>query len=86
MSEKKHLGENRTGMTVQLRFVPLKKDDDEEEQNVTISDLVDDKQKGTPDNIRELELPMIRKLELEGETFVLNKIKLINTIFQPRVG
>ena len=27
---------------------------------------------------------MIRKLELEGETFVLNKIKLINTIFQPK--
>ena len=84
MSEKKHSGENRTGVTVQLRFVPLKKDEDEEEKNVTISVLVDDKQKGTPDNIRELELPMIRKLELEGETFVLNKIKLINTIFQPK--
>ena len=42
---------------------------------------VDDAQKGTPDNLRELELLMITKLELEGETFVLNKMKLINTIF-----
>ena len=27
---------------------------------------------------------MISKLELEGETFVLNKIKLLNTIFHPK--
>jgi hypothetical protein len=31
-----------------------------------------------------LELPMITKLEREGETFVLNKIKLMNTIFYPK--
>ena len=49
-----------------------------------ISVLVDDAQIGTPDNIRELELLMIQKLERKGETFVLNKIKLINTIFQKK--
>ena len=60
----------------------MKKDKDKDKKNVAISVLLDDSQKGTPVNIRELELPMIRKLELGGETFVLNKIKLINTIFQ----
>ena len=81
MSDKKHSGENVAGVTVQMRFVPLKTDDDEDAKMATISVRVDDTEKGTPDNIRELKLPMISKLELEGETFVLNKIKLINTIF-----
>ena len=84
MSEKKHSGENIAGVTVQIRFVPLKTDDDDEPKMATISVRVDDNEKGTPDNLRELKLPMISKLELEGETFVLNKIKLINTIFHPK--
>ena len=84
MSDKKHSGENVAGVTVQMRFVPLKTDDDEDAKMATISVRVDDTEKGTPDNIRELKLPMISKLELEGETFVLNKIKLINTIFHPK--
>ena len=63
--KKEHQGENCAGVTVQLRFVPLKKDKDEEEKNVIICVLVDDTQKGTPDNVRELELPMIGKLERE---------------------
>ena len=84
MSAKKHSGENSAGITVQIRFVPLKMDEDDEPKTATISVRVDDKEKGTPDNLRELKLPMISKLELEGETFVLNKIKLINTIFHPK--
>ena len=60
-------------------------DEEEETKTATISVHVDDTEKGTPDNLRELKLPMISKLELEGETFVLNKIKLINTIFHPKV-
>ena len=84
MSDKKHSGENVAGITVQIRFVPLKADDDDEVKTAKISVRVDDTQKGTPDNLRELEIPMISKLELEGETFVLNKIKLINTIFHPK--
>ena len=84
MSEKKHLGENRAGVTVQLFFVPLKKDKDKEEKNVTISVLDSDAQKDTPSNIREMELLMIRKLKGKSESIVLNKIKLINLIFQPK--
>ena len=84
MSEKKHSGENIAGVTVQIRFVPLKMDEEEETKTATISVRIDDTEKGTPDNLRELKLPMISKLELEGETFVLNKIKLINTIFHPK--
>lgn len=84
MSEKKHTGENTTGVTVQLRFVPVKQSEEEEKKTTKISVRVDDAQKGTPDNLRVLELPIISKLELEGETFVLNKIKLINTIFHPK--
>ena len=52
--------------------------EEDEVKTTTVSVRVDDALKGTPDNLRELELPMISKLELEGETFVLNKIKLIN--------
>ena len=87
MEEKKHTGESVAGVTVQVRFVPLKADKDVPEHEIkkaTISVRVDDTLKGTPDNLRELELPMISKLELEGETFVLNKIKLVNTIFHPK--
>ena len=84
MSEKKHSGENVAGVTVQMRFVPLKAEENEDAKTAKISVRVDDTEKGTPDNLRELELPMISKLELEGETFVLNKIKLINTIFHPK--
>ena len=84
MSEKKHSGENTAGVTVQIRLVPLNVDKEEETKTATISVWVDDAQKGTLDNLRVLELPMISKLELEGETLVLNKIKLINTIIHPK--
>ena len=80
MSKQKHSGENVAGVTMQMRFIPLKTDPDKQTQLVTILVHVDDTQKGMPDNIRELKLPIITKLELEGETFVLNKVKLINTI------
>ena len=84
MSEKKHAGENAAGITVQIRFVLLKMCEDDKPKMATISVRVDNNKKGTLDNIRELKLPVISKLELEGETFVLNKIKLINTIFHPK--
>ena len=64
-----------------MRFIPLKTDDEEERGTLTILVRVNYTKKGTPNNLRKLELPMISKSELEGETFVLNKIKLINTIF-----
>ena len=84
MSKTKHSGENVAGVTVQMRFIWLKTDDDEERRTATILVRVDDTQKGTPNNLHELELLIITKLELEGETFVLNKINLINTIFHPK--
>ena len=84
MSKKKHSGENAASVTVQMRSIPLKMDHDKERQIATILVRVNNTQKGTPDNLRELKLPIITKLELEGETFVLNKIKLINTIFRPK--
>ena len=57
---------------------------DKERQITTISTCVNDTQKGTPDNLRKVKLQIITKLELEGGTFVLNKIVLINTIFHPK--
>ena len=56
-------------------------DKDDEPKMATISVRVNDKEKRTQDNLRDLKLLMISKLELEGETFILNKMKLINTIF-----
>ena len=61
-----------------------KTDHDEERQILTISGRVDDTQRGTADSLRELKLEIITKLELEGGTFVLNKIVLINIIFHPK--
>ena len=84
MSEEKHSRENVASVTVQMRFILLKTDPDEDQQITTISVRVNDTQKGTPDNLLELKLPIITKLVLEGETFVLNKIKLINMIFHPK--
>ena len=83
-SNDKHSGENVAGVTVQMRFVPLKTDSEPKEQIATISVRVDDAKKGTPDNIQELKLPIIAKLESEGETFIQNKIKLITSIFEPK--
>ena len=84
MSTTKHSGENQSGIDIQIRFIPLKAENEPEPKKCKISVLVDDKLKGTPDNLRMLEIPMITKLEREGETFVLNKIKLTNTIFHPK--
>ena len=66
-----------------MRLILLKIDPDKDQKNATISVCVDETQKGMPDNLWELKLPIIMKLELEGETFIQNKIKWINTIFHP---
>ena len=93
MSKQKHTGENVAGVTVQMRFIPLKADPEKQKlillktdnkQPATIAVRVDDTQKGTPDNIQEFKIPKIQKLALEGETFVKNKVKLIKTIFIPK--
>ena len=67
-----------------MRFIPLKTDAEQQKPLATILVFVDDTQKGMPDNLQELKLPIIQKLELEGETFIQNKVKLINTIFIPK--
>ena len=81
MSKKKYSGENAAGITMQIRFIPLKMHEDNKLKIATISVRIDDNKKGTPDNLRELKFLVISKLELEGEIFILNKIKLINMIF-----
>ena len=93
MSELKHTGENVAGVTVQMRFIQLKADPEQQKfiplktdnkQSATIAVRVNDTQKGTPDNLQEFKIPKISKLTLEGETFVKNKVKLIKTIFTPK--
>ena len=61
-----------------------KTDHDKERQIPTILVRVDDTQRGTADILCKLKLEIITKLELEGGTFVLNKIVLINIIFHSR--
>ena len=80
-ANEKHSGERVAGITVQMRFVPLKTDSEPNEETATISVRVDDAKKGTPDNTQELKLPIILKLESEGETFIQNKIKLRYEVF-----
>ena len=62
----------------------MKTDPEQQKPFATILVRVNDTQKGMPDNLQELKLPRIQKLELEGETFIQNKVKLINTIFIPK--
>ena len=85
MSDKKHSGENVIGVTLQMRFVPLKVDEEQpKRETCKISVRIVDSEKGTADNLRVLELPCISKMELEGEVFVSNRIKLTNVFFQPK--
>jgi len=51
MSERNHSGENTAGVTVQIRSVPLKVEDEEETKTTKISVRIDDAQKCTPDII-----------------------------------
>ena len=75
MSKTKHSGKNVASVTVQMRFIPLKTDPEQQKfiplktdhkQPVTIAVCVDDTQKGTPDNIQEFKIPKFQKLALEG--------------------
>ena len=77
----KHSGELIADVVVQMRFIPLKTETDEKENDLTatISVKVDDKRLGTPNNL--LKLKKIKKLEGEGETFIQNKIKLMTTMY-----
>ena len=93
MSKLKHTGENIARVTVHMRFIPLKANPEQQKFNplktdnklsVTIAVRVDDTQKGTPDNLQEFKIPKNSKLTLEGETFVKNKVRLIETIFTPK--
>ena len=70
MSKLKHTGENVASVTVQMRFIPLKADPEQQkfiplktdnEPPTTITVRVDDTQKGTPDNIQEFKIPKISK-------------------------
>ena len=62
MSKQKHTGENVASVTVQMRFIPLKKDPEQQKfiplktdnkQPATIVVRVNDTQKRTPDNTQE---------------------------------
>ena len=94
MNDSKHTGETIAGVTVQMRFIPLNVDTEQEkkfspwstsnELITTIKTRVDDTKKSTPDNIMEFQIPTLTRLTSEGETFIKNKVKLINTIFTPK--
>ena len=94
MNDSKHTGETIAGVTVQMRFIPLKVDPEKEKKVIpwntdnesfaTIKIRIDDTKKSTPDNIREFPIPTITRLTSEGETFIKNKLKLIDTIFTPK--
>ena len=91
MNNSKHTGETIADVTVQMRFIPLKVDPEKEKKIIpwstgnelfaTIKTRIDDTKKLTPDNIREFTIPTISRLTSEGETFIKNKLKLIDMIF-----
>ena len=85
MNNSKHTGETIAGVTVQMRFIPLKVDTEQDkkfspwskinELFATIKTHINDMKK---------KIPTITRLTSEGKTFIKNKIKLINTIFTPK--
>ena len=81
----KHRGENRSGVTTQIRLYPLKKDQDDKTKETSyarISVIFDESKKGTEDNLIKIEVPFIEKLELEAEQWLANLIYLKSTIFE----
>ena len=81
----KHRGENRSGITTQIRLYPLKKDQDDKTKETSyarISVIFDESKKGTEDNLIKIEVPFIEKLELEAEQWLANLIYLKSTIFE----
>ena len=69
MNDTKHTGEIIAGVTVQMRFIPLKVDPEKEKKVIpwnmdnesfaTIKIRINDTKKSTPDNIREFPIPTI---------------------------
>ena len=63
MKDSKHSGETIAGVTVQIRFIPLKVDNEQDKKFspwsmsndlvTTIKTRINDTKKSTPDNIRE---------------------------------
>ena len=55
-NKNKHSEETIAGVTVQMRFIPLKTDPDDKKNDLTatISVRVDNTQSGTPNNLLEL--------------------------------
>ena len=91
MNDSKHTGETIAGVTVQMRFIPLKADTEQDKKFsplstsndlvTTLKTRINDTKKSTPENIREFQIPTITRLTSEGETFIKNKIKLIDMVF-----
>ena len=94
MNDHKHTGETIASVTVQMRFIPLNVDTEQEKKVspwntsndliTTIKTRVDDTKKATLDNLMEFQLPTITRFTSEGETFIKSKVKLIDTIFTPK--
>ena len=66
----KHRGENRSGVTTQIRLYFLKKDKEDntnETSDAKISVFFDELKKGAEDNLIKIEGLFIEKLELEAE-------------------
>ena len=75
----KHRGENRPGVTTQIRLYPVKKPD--EISYAKISVIFDETKKGTDDNLIKVEVPFMDRLELEAEQWLSNVVFLENTVF-----
>ncbi|GFH61583.1 predicted protein [Chaetoceros tenuissimus] len=82
---KKHTGEKETGITVQMRFVPLKsKDDEKEPETETISVAIDDNDRVEGANELKLKVTVMTNLHGQGEQFLDNLISLRNKIFKSK--
>ena len=86
----KHTGEKETGISIQMRLVPLKpkkgdeKEKDKEPEKESISVAIDESEHTEGANELKVKVPVITNLHGSGVQFLDNMITLTNEIFEPK--
>lgn len=90
MKTVKHTGEKETGISIQMRLVPLKPKKGDEKEKVkdpekeSISVAIDETEHTEGANELKVKVPVITNLHGSGVQFLDNMITLTNEIFEPK--
>ncbi|GFH50710.1 predicted protein [Chaetoceros tenuissimus] len=82
---KKHTGEKKAGINVQMRFVPLKpKGEEKEPETDSISVAIDENHRADGANELKVTITLLNNLHGQGVQFLDNMITLTQGIFEPK--